>query len=141
MTTVELYPRFAEPRLTDALADTPAVLIHGPLQCGKTTLARIVGEDRGYVYFNFDDNAVLAAAQADPAGFVSDLPDKAILDEVQHARWLFTSLKTAIDRKRTPGQFILTGSANVLLLPRLADSLAGQMEIVRLHPLSQAASK
>ena len=138
MTTAELYPRFAEPRLTDALEDTPAVLIHGPRQCGKTTLARMVGDDRGYVYFNFDDNAVLAAAQTDPAGFVFDLPDRTILDEVQHAPWLFTALKTAIDRRRTPGRFILTGSANVLLLPRLADSLAGRMGIVRLHPLSQA---
>jgi len=138
MTTVELYPRFAEPRLTDALEDTPVVLIHGPRQCGKTTLARMVGDDRGYVYFNFDDNAVLAAAQTDPAGFVFDLPDRTILDEVQHAPWLFTALKTAIDRRRTPGRFILTGSANVLLLPRLADSLAGRMGIVRLHPLSQA---
>ncbi len=138
MTTVELYPRFAEPRLTDALEDTPAVLLHGPRQCGKTTLARVVGDHRGYVYFNFDDNAVLAAAQTDPAGFVFDLPDRTILDEVQHAPWLFTALKTAIDRRRTPGRFILTGSANVLLLPRLADSLAGRMGIVRLHPLSQA---
>ena len=138
MTTVELYPRFAETRLTDALADTPAVLIHGPRQCGKTTLARMIGEDRGYVYFNFDDNAVLAAAESDPAGFVFDLPERTILDEVQHAPWLFTALKTAIDRRRTPGRFILTGSANVLLLPRLADSLAGRMGIVRLHPLSQA---
>ena len=138
MTTADLYPRFAEPRLTDALGDTPAVLLHGPRQCGKTTLARMVGDDRGYVYFNFDDNAVLAAAQTDPAGFVFDLPDRTILDEVQHAPWLFTALKTAIDRRRTPGRFILTGSANVLLLPRLADSLAGRMGIVRLHPLSQA---
>jgi hypothetical protein len=69
---------------------------------------------------------------------VSDLPDRTILDEVQHAPWLFTAIKTAIDRRRTPGRFILTGSANVLLLPRLADSLAGRIEIVRLHPLSQA---
>lgn len=138
MTTLEFYPRFAQPRLTEALADTPAVLIHGPRQCGKTTLARMVGEARGYAYFSFDDNAVLAAAQSDPAGFVSDLPDRTILDEVQHAPWLFTAIKTAIDRRRTPGRFILTGSANVLLLPRLADSLAGRIEIVRLHPLSQA---
>jgi hypothetical protein len=138
MTTLEFYPRFAQPRLTEALADTPAVLIHGPRQCGKTTLARMVGEARGYAYFTFDDNAVLAAAQSDPGGFVSDLPDRTILDEVQHAPWLFTAIKTAIDRRRTPGRFILTGSANVLLLPRLADSLAGRIEIVRLHPLSQA---
>jgi predicted AAA+ superfamily ATPase len=79
----------------------------------------------------------LAAAQADPAGFIGDLPEKTILDEVQHALWIFTALKTAIDRRRTPGRFILTGSANVLLLPRLADSLAGRMEIVRLYPLAQ----
>jgi len=79
MATPELYPRFAEPRLIEALEDTPAVLIHGPRQCGKTTLARMVGGDRGYAYFNFDDNAVLAAAQTDPAGFVFDLPDRTIL--------------------------------------------------------------
>ncbi len=137
MPTPPLYPRFAEARLTEALADTPVVLIHGPRQCGKTTLARMVGERREYVYFNFDDGVTLAAAETDPVGFVADLPDRAILDEVQRTPELFTALKAAVDRDRTPGRFILTGSANVLLIPRLADSLAGRMEILRLHPLAQ----
>ena len=70
---------------------------------------------------------------------MADLPDRAILDEVQRVPQLFTALKSAVDRRRTPGRFLLTGSANVLLMPRLADSLAGRMEIVRLHPLAQAA--
>lgn len=132
------YPRFAESCLTEALADTPVVLIHGPRQCGKTTLAQRVGKARGYSYFSFDDAVALAAAQADPAGFVDDLPERAILDEVQRAPQLFTAIKASVDRRRTPGRFILTGSANVLFLPKLADSLAGRMEIVRLHPLAQS---
>lgn len=132
-----LYPRFAEPRLVEALLDTPVVLIHGPRQCGKTTLARMVGEPRDYAYFNFDEDVTLAAATADPVGFVADLPERSILDEVQRAPALFTALKSAVDRRRTPGRFLLTGSANVLLLPALADSLAGRMSMLRLHPLAQ----
>jgi len=80
---------------------------------------------------------VLAAARADPVGFVDDLPDRSTLDEVQRAPELFTAIKAAVDRARKPGRFLLTGSANVLLVPRLADSLAGRMEILRLHPLAQ----
>lgn len=133
-----LYPRYVEPRLTEALADTPVVLIHGPRQSGKTTLARGLGEPAGYAYFSFDDDVTTAGADADPVGFVADLPDRAILDEVQRVPQLFTALKSAVDRRRTPGRFLLTGSANVLLVPRLSDSLAGRMEIVRLHPLAQA---
>lgn len=137
MPDVALYPRYAEPRLTEALADSPVVLIHGPRQCGKTTLARVVGERMGYTYVSFDDDVVRAAAQADPTGFVGDLPERAILDEVQRVPALFTALKVAVDRKRVAGRFMLTGSANVLLVPTLADSLAGRMEILRLHPLAQ----
>jgi predicted AAA+ superfamily ATPase len=125
------------PRLREALRDTPAVLIHGPRQCGKTTLARMVGEARGYGYVSFDDDAARTAAKSDPVGFVARLPAKSILDEVQRVPEIFTSLKSAIDVHRTPGRFILTGSANVLLVPGLADSLAGRMGILRLHPLSQ----
>ena len=113
------------------------VLIHGPRQCGKTTLAQRFGKAREYAYFSFDDDVAVAAAKADPSGFISDLPARAILDEVQRVPGLFTALKLAVDRDRTPGRFILTGSANTLLVPKLADSLAGRMEILRLHPLAQ----
>jgi predicted AAA+ superfamily ATPase len=133
-----LYPRYSEPRLVEALEDSPVVLIHGPRQCGKTTLAQKVGERLGYTYLTFDDDVALGAAESDPVGFVGDLPERAILDEVQRVPSLFAALKTAVDRRRTAGRFILTGSANVLLVPRLADSLAGRMEILRLHPLAQA---
>lgn len=129
-----LITRFLRPRLVEALADTPVVLVHGPRQCGKTTLARTM---TGYAYLTFDDAVQLAAAKADPVGFVADLPDKVILDEVQRVPELFASLKTAVDRDRRPGRFILTGSANVLLAPKLSDSLAGRMELLRLYPLAQ----
>jgi len=97
-----------------------------------------MGERGGYAYFNFDDPVALAAATEDPVGFVADLPERTILDEVQRAPTIFTALKSAVDRRRTPGRFLLTGSANVLLVPRLADSLAGRIELLRLHPLAQA---
>ena len=131
------YPRYLAARLREALADTPVVLIHGPRQSGKTTLARAVGERRGYRYFSFDSEALRQTAQQDPVGFVAALPARAILDEVQRVPELFTAMKDAVDRRRVPGRFILTGSANVLLVPKLADSLAGRMGILRLHPLAQ----
>ena len=131
------FPRYLAPRLREALTDTPAILIHGPRQSGKTTLARTVGEPRGYRYVSFDDEAVRTAAKGDPIGFVAGLPARTILDEVQRVPEIFTSLKAIIDRRRTAGRFILTGSANVLLVPRLADSLAGRMGLLRLHPLAQ----
>jgi len=133
-----LHPRFVQPRLIEALADSPVVLVHGPRQCGKTTLARAVGDAAGYAYLSFDDDVLRASAQTDAMGFVANLPDKVVLDEVQRVPQLFAALKSAVDRDRRPGRFILTGSANVLLLPQLADSLAGRMEILRLHPLAQA---
>ena len=137
MSPASLFSRFAEPQLIDALADSPVVLIHGPRQCGKTTLAQVVGDRLGYAYFSFDDDAARGAAEADPAGFVASLPERAILDEVQRVPALFAALKLVVDRKRVAGRFILAGSANVLLVPKLADSLAGRMQVMRLHPLAQ----
>ena len=142
-----LYPRFAAPRLAEALQDSPAVLLHGPRQCGKTTLAQtLCGAGprpealRGlpeYEYRSFDERDTLAYARNDPVGFVEDLPARAVLDEVQLAPWLFSDLKRAIDRDRTPGRFLLTGSMHVLFAPKLSDSLAGRLHIVPLHPLAQ----
>lgn len=137
MATTELYPRLVRARLREALADSPVVLLHGPRQCGKTTLARSLGEDGDRQYLTLDDAATFAAVQADPAGFVLDLEGPVTIDEVQRVPELFLAIKQAVDRDRRPGRFLLTGSANALFVPRVADSLAGRMEIVRLHPLSE----
>lgn len=117
------------------MADTPAVCLIGPRQCGKSTLARTF-TDRAYV--TLDDDNFLHLAKSDPAGFVASLPPRVILDEVQRAPELLRSLKLAIDRDRSPGRFLLTGSANLLMVPQLSDSLAGRMELVLLHPLTEA---
>jgi len=137
MPETHFYQRCAEPALAEALADSPVVLIHGPRQCGKSTLAKMLGKKQGYTYTSFDDEVVRAAAESDPVGFVDGFSERAILDEVQRVPELFTSLKAAVDRDRQAGRFLLTGSANVLLLPRLSDSLAGRMAIQRLHPFAQ----
>ncbi len=131
------YPRLAEGPLRQALTDSPVTLVHGPRQSGKTTLARAVGAPLGYQYLTFDDDVARAAATADPSGFVAELPARTTLDEIQRVPALFAAIKRAVDRDRRAGRFILTGSTNVLLVPSLADSLAGRMEILRLHPLAQ----
>ncbi|HRX07030.1 MAG TPA: ATP-binding protein [Kiritimatiellia bacterium] len=133
-----LFPRFIQARLSEALADNPVVLIHGPRQCGKTTLALTMDAADRYAYVSFDDDVKREAARLDPIGFVKDLPERVVLDEIQRVPDLFTSIKLAVDRRRQPGRFVLTGSSNVLLVPKLADSLAGRMAILRLHPLAQA---
>ena len=98
MKSHDLYPRHIRPRVVEALADSPVVLIHGPRQCGKTTLARLVGDELGFTYCTFDNDVQRAAAQADPVGYVADLPERAVLDEVQRVPELFTSLKAAVDQ-------------------------------------------
>lgn len=131
-----LYYRFTEERLRESLQDTPIILIHGARQCGKTTLAQAIGSELGYHYISFDDANQLQAAKTDPIGFIRSLPEFNILDEIQRIPELFTAIKANVDHNRKPGRFIFTGSANVLLLPQLSDSLAGRMEIIHLRPLA-----
>ena len=131
-----MYPRFVERRIREAMADTRVVLICGPRQSGKTTLARwIAGDDIPFV--TLDDATAFAAASADPVGFLRGL-DRAVIDEVQRAPGLVLAIKTAVDADPRAGRFLLTGSANLMTLPRVADSLAGRMTIIRLLPLAQA---
>ncbi len=131
-----MYPRFAKRRVDEALADTRVVFVCGPRQSGKTTLARqIAGDD--IPFYTLDDSTVLESAQADPVGFVRGL-DRAVIDEVHRVPDLILAIKTAVDTDPRPGRFLLTGSANLMTLPYLADSLAGRMGIIRLLPLSQA---
>ncbi|HZL69835.1 MAG TPA: ATP-binding protein [Candidatus Limnocylindrales bacterium] len=124
--------------LLQALADTPVVLVNGARQTGKSTLVQSTElAEPGRQYLTFDDPSILAAAKRDPSGFVSGLNTPVILDEVQHVPEVFPVIKLALDRRREPGRFLLTGSANVLLLPKLSESLAGRMEVLTLWPFSQ----
>uniref|UniRef100_UPI0031010E48 ATP-binding protein n=1 Tax=Neorhizobium sp. EC2-8 TaxID=3129230 RepID=UPI0031010E48 len=130
------YARKVRPKIAEALSDTRVVLISGPRQAGKTTLAReFVAEDRPYI--TLDDTGTLAAARSDPIGFVRGL-DKAIIDEVQRAPELMLALKESVDIDNRPGRFLLTGSANLATVPAIADSLAGRMAVISLLPLAQA---
>ena len=133
-----MIKRNITPILLEALADNPVVFLNGARQTGKSFIAQQLATGlHPAQYLTLDDVGVLAAARSDPAGFLAGLGGPAVLDEVQRAPELFLALKAEVDRDRRPGRFLLTGSADVLLLPRLAESLAGRMEIVTLWPLSQ----
>ncbi len=131
-----LFPRSLAPVLGEALADTPVVCLLGPRQSGKTTLVQQLAPDRAYV--SLDDQNYYQTARTDPSGFVASLPDAVTLDEVQRAPELLPAIKRAVDQDRRPGRFVLTGSANLLLVPTVTESLAGRMEIAQLHPLTES---
>ena len=133
-----MLQRNITPNILAALADTPVVLVHGARQTGKTTLVREIAKaERPADYITFDDPAIRATAQTDPQGFIESLDGPVVIDEVQRVPELALAIKASVDRNRKPGRFLLTGSANVLLVPRLSESLAGRMEIQTLWPLSQ----
>jgi len=134
-----IYPRLAEQRITDAMSDTRVVLIVGPRQSGKTTLAKKMASAE-MEYYTLDNATTLEAAQRDPVGFVRGM-NRAIIDEIQRAPELLLAIKESVDTDQRPGRFLLTGSANLMTLPRVADSLAGRMEVVRLLPLAQSELK
>ncbi|WP_422021679.1 ATP-binding protein [Pyruvatibacter mobilis] len=131
-----MYDRYAKNKIQEALTDTRVVLISGPRQSGKTTLATEIAAD-DIPFFTLDDATVLEAAKNDPVGFLRGL-DRAVIDEIQRAPGLLLSIKTEVDRNKSPGRFLLTGSANLMTVPLVADSLAGRMEVVKLLPLSQS---
>ena len=133
---VSLLPRLLAPVIREALTDTPVVCVVGPRQSGKTTLVQHLAPERAF--FSLDENNYCQTAVFDPPGFVAALPDAATVDEVQRVPTLLPAIKHAVDRDRRPGRFLLTGSANLLLVPTVTESLAGRMEIVQLQPLTEA---
>ncbi len=137
MNITSIYPRLIEPHIAEALLDTPVVLLAGPRQAGKTTLVRQIAQQQGLRYLTLDDELVLLSAREDPVGMIRSL-DRAVIDEVQRAPQLLLAIKKSVDEDRRPGRFLLTGSANLMSLPTVADSLAGRMETLSLLPLSQS---
>lgn len=135
-----MWQREITQRLLTALRDTPVVVLQGARQTGKSTLAQMLGAlGHPATYLTMDNITTLVAVQQDPVGFLEGLGQQnAILDEIQRVPELFLPLKAAVDRDRRPGRFLLTGSANALLLPRLADALVGRMEVLTLWPLAQS---
>ncbi len=141
-TTTHLLERHVRPQIDAALADTPVVVIVGPRQSGKSTLAEEVALARGAHQLTLDDAGRRAAAVADPTGFVEQLRLPAVIDEFQKAPELLPAIKARVDRaraggKRAAGMFLLTGSANVWGTLQVSESLAGRAERVQLWPLSQ----
>lgn len=136
MTAPVFFPRWMAPRIAEALLDTPVVLLAGPRQAGKTTLVRQMA-GQGLRYLTLDDELTLMSAREDPVGLIRSL-DRAVIDEIQRAPGLLLAIKKSVDEDRRPGRFLLTGSANLMALPAVADSLAGRMETLSLLPLSQS---
>ncbi|MGE3920303.1 MAG: ATP-binding protein [Gammaproteobacteria bacterium] len=124
--------------INTAMQDTPVVLINGPRQAGKTTLVQQYAPS--LPFYSLDDENILNAVQQDPMGFIENI-DRAIIDEIQRAPGLLRAIKLSVDQNRKPGRFLLTGSANLLALPQVGDSLAGRMEVLTLLPLSLAEIK
>jgi uncharacterized protein len=131
------FRRNIEQRLEEALSTSPAVLLTGARQTGKTTLVEEYAAGKSYFYATFDDIISMGLAKRDPKGFIEALHKPAIIDEVQRVPEIFLVIKRDIDQHRIPGRYILTGSANPLLLSKVRESLAGRLETLSLFPLSQ----
>ncbi|HEV3071132.1 MAG TPA: ATP-binding protein [Solirubrobacteraceae bacterium] len=124
--------------MLESLSESRATALLGARQVGKSTLAQDLSRDEYPArYISLDDEAILNTALTDPRGFVADISGRAVIDEIQRAPRLLLAIKERLDRDQTRGQFLLTGSANLLTLPTVADALPGRVEYVNLWPLSQ----
>jgi uncharacterized protein len=131
-----MYPRHAESYVRTAMRDTRVVVVSGPRQSGKTTLVRRFARQR-LKFFTLDNQPTLAAAKNDPVAFINGL-DRAVIDEIQRAPDLMLAIKHSVDEDPRPGRFLLTGSANLLTITTIRESLAGRMEMIPLYPLGRS---
>ncbi len=136
--TGSLLPRHVRRDLLEALRDSRAVALLGARQVGKSTLvADLVASEYPARLISLDDDATASAARADPTGFIADITGPTAIDEIQRAPELLLAIKRRLDADQSRGQFLLTGSANILSLPTVADALPGRVEYLALWPLSQ----
>ncbi len=131
------YHRSLTDKVLGGRKRSPAILLVGARQSGKSFLMKAIAKEENAHYATFDNLPTLAAASNDPVGFIRSVPKPVILDEVQRVPELFLPIKEDIDLHRIPGRYSLTGSANPLVVPKLGDSLAGRMLLYELYPLSQ----
>jgi predicted AAA+ superfamily ATPase len=136
MNNASARPRLLQVSLARALSIMPVVVVTGARQAGKTTLVRELSPDPGRLYLTLDDLDVLDQAER-AAGDLVTRSNRMTIDEVQRAPQLLHSVKRAVDARRTRGRFILTGSANLLLMRRVAESLAGRATYLTLWPLTR----
>jgi predicted AAA+ superfamily ATPase len=134
----QMIARWAAQSVEEAMADTRVAFVMGARQVGKSTLVSRLAAEHGWgQVLSLDDKPLRDAAAADPTGFVAALPRPAIVDEVQRVPDLLLAIKEAVDRETRPGQFLLTGSANIVTNRRVKDALTGRMDVITLWPLSQ----
>lgn len=133
---MKFVPRGVERRLSKQLGTFPCVLLLGPRQCGKSTLAE--HHCRGWLRMDLERPADLGALSGDIEGFLNANPRRVVIDEAQRLPALFPALRHVIDRSRTKGRYLLLGSASPPLLRTASESLAGRVGFVELAPFSSA---
>ncbi|MEK6733928.1 MAG: ATP-binding protein [Pseudomonadota bacterium] len=134
-----MYNRDLSTHIQQLSKDYPVVTVTGPRQSGKTTIVKSLFSEKPYISLeNIDEREF---AKQDPKGFLNQFKSGAILDEAQYAPDLFSYIQTRVDNNQKPGEFILTGSQNFLLLEKISQSLAGRTAILHLLPLSYAELK
>lgn len=131
-----MIPRMLAGKMTSLAAAFPVVTVTGPRQSGKSTLVRSTFPE--YRYVSLEDGDTRSTAEDDPRSFLERFDAKVILDEVQRVPELFSYMQGVVDRRDEPGQYILSGSQNFLLLRSISQSLAGRVAILHLLPLSYA---
>lgn len=136
----EFLSRSAKGLVVDGLADTRCVFVRGARQVGKSTLTKQIAESEHPAHvISLDTKAARDAALSDPEGFVAGLERPVLIDEVQRGGSdLLLAIKAAVDEDESPGQFLLTGSADVLRNKKVSDALTGRIEVITLWPLAQA---
>ena len=133
---IEYYPRWQKATIQKLMSERRVLLLSGPRQCGKTTLAREL-ESNETEYRTLDDSTLREAAEIDPQGFIKRNTKTMIIDEVQRVPSLLSEIKRTVDEDNRPGQYLLTGSTNIRSLPSVRESLAGRVAKIRLRPLAQ----